>query len=288
MGIQKLNLKEFLKEHKGYKIFKRLEDNTILMLPNGNLVKILDAKLLELISDTGYDLETRLWEVDKLTSFNKFAWPTIMLEDKGKVTSYVMPYIDGVDFTDYYENIYDLSSYANIHSQFETNIKDGNNVGVVFPDLCTTENIRITPEGRAIFIDYDGLQIGKMPGVGFSDFLGFPWEVLTKKYFDHKTKLFTKELDIKSSTFLYFVDVFGVTLASVNRVNPETGLKVTLDEIFSLIRLDDVDVQQKVWKLFQPAIPNEFLGDDLYRLADKYKLALPYPNSPTKMLIKRQ
>lgn len=287
MGIAKLNLKKFLNENKGYKVLKSCDDTTIIKLSNGNLLKILSDQLLKMISNTGYHLETRLNEVENLTDFTSFSWPTIMLEDGGVVKGYVMPFICGVDFTDYYENVFDLISYANIHSQIENNIKDGNNVGIVFPDLCTTENIRITEDGKVFFIDYDGLQIKQMPVVSFSNFLGTPREVLTEKYYDYKSKLFTKELDIKSSIFLYFVDVFKINLAAVNRINPYTGKPVTLDDVFSIIHLDDVDVQQKVWKLFQPSIPNEFLGDALYNLAEKYKLVLPYPNAPTKMLIKK-
>lgn len=287
MGIQKLDLNDFLKQNKGYKVWKRLEDTTLIKLPNGELLKILDKELLKIISDTGYNLETRLGEVDSLTSFTNFPWPTIMLEDKGVVTSYVIPFIPGIDFTDYYENIFDLASYANIHSQIEQNIKDGNDVGIVFPDLCTTENIRVTKDGKVYFIDYDGLQIKQMPAVGFSSFLGTPDQVLKKKYFDPKTDLFTKELDIKSAFFLYFVDTFGIDLAAVNKINPETGDLVTLDDVFAIINLDDVDIQHKVWKLFHPSIPNEFLGDDFYRIAEEYRLVLPFPNAPTKMLIKK-
>jgi len=287
MAIPKLNLREFLNENKGYKILKRCEDTTIIKLPNGDLLKILDDELLEIISDTGYNLETRLGEVDNLIGFTNFSWPTIMLEDDGVVNSYVMPYIPGVDFTDYYENIFDLTSYANIHSQIENNIKEGNNRGIVFPDLCTTENIRITDDGKVVFIDYDGLQIKQMPAVGFSDFLGTPREVMKRKYYDYQSGLFTKELDIKSAIFLYFVDVFGINLSVVNRMNPETGRIVTLDDIFSMINLDDVDIQHKVWKLFQPSIPNEFLGDDFYRLAEKYRLVMPFSDAPIKMLVKK-
>lgn len=287
MAIPKLNLKEFLNENKGYEILKRCKDTTIIKLPNGDLLKILDDELLKIISATGYNLETRLSEVEKLIGFTNFSWPTIMLEDKDIVKAYVMPYIPGVDFTDYYENIFDLTSYAHIHFQIENNIKDGHKVGIVFPDLCTTENIRITDDGKVFFIDYDGLQIKQMPAVGFSDFLGTPIEVLNEKYYDNVSGLFTKELDIKSAIFLYFVDVFGVDLSVVNRINPITGRIVTLDDVFSMINLDDADIQQKVWNLFQFSIPNKFLGEDLYKLAEKYKLVRPFPNVPTKMLIRR-
>ena len=126
-----------------------------------------------------------------------------------------------------------------------------------------------------------------MLAVGYSNFLGTPEEVLNNKYFDFETGLFTKEINIRSAIFLYFVDVFGINLASVNRINPYTGQMVTLDEIFSIINLQDVDIQQKVWKLYQTYIPNEFLGDDIYKLAEQYKLVELFPNAPIKRLVKR-
>lgn len=288
MGMPRLNLEEFLKENRECRILKRCKDTTIIQLSNGELLKILDDELLEKLSDTGFGLEERLNEVQNLSNFN-FALPTRILESDGIVNSYTMPYIPGVDFTDYYENIFDLMSYAKIHSQIENNIKEGNKLGIVFPDLCTTENIRVTDEGKVVFIDYDGLQIKEMPAIGFSDFLGTPEEVLNSKYYDFETGLFTKEIDIKSAIFLYFVDVFGINLASVNRINPYTGQMVTLDDVFSIINLQDVDVQQKVWKLYQTSIPNEFLGDDIYKLAEQYKLIEPYlgVGAGIKKLIKK-
>lgn len=287
MAIPKMNLKEFLKENKGYKVLKRCTDTTIIKLPNGELLKILDKSILDIISNTGYDLETRLCEVDKLTTFTKFAWPTIMLEDEEIVSAYLMPNIQGVDFTDYYENIFDLTSYAKIHSQIQDNIKSGNDVGIVFPDLCTTENIRVTSNHEIFFIDYDSLQIKNMPAVGFSSDLGTPDAIMNEKYYDSELDLFTNNLDIRSSIFLYFLDVFGVNLSKVGIINPATFQRVTLDDIFSLINLDDYDVQQKVWKLFQPSIPNEFLGDDVYKLANKYDLVMTSPELQIKRLIKK-
>lgn len=287
MAISKMNLKEFLKENKGYKVLKRCTYTTIIKLPSGELLKILDKSILDIISNTGYDLETRLCEVDKLTTFTKFAWPTIMLEDEEIVSAYVMPNIQGVDFTDYYENIFDLTSYAKIHSQIQDNIKSGNDVGIVFPDLCTTENIRVTSNHEIFFIDYDSLQIKNMPAVGFSSDLGTPDAIMNEKYYDSELDLFTNNLDIRSSIFLYFLDVFGVNLSKVGIINPATFQRVTLDDIFSLINLDDYDVQQKVWKLFQPSIPNEFLGDDVYKLANKYDLVMTSPELQIKGLIKK-
>lgn len=287
MQLPTFNLNWFLEKNKGYSILKRCKDTTIIQLPNGELLKILDDKLLKTISNTGFCLDERLKEVPNLNQFNNFAFPTRKLESNGIINSYTMSYIPGVDFTDYYENIFDLMSYARVHSQIENNIKEGNKVGIIFPDLCTTENIRITPDGKVIFIDYDGLQIKKMPAVGFSDFLGQPNEILSSKYYDKNTKLFTKEIDIKSAIFLYFIDVFGINLATVNKINPYTQQIVTLDEIFSIINLRNLDIQQKVWKLFQQSIPNEFLEDDIYTLAEQYRLTRDFQIQGIKRLAKR-
>ena len=169
MGIPRLNLDEFLEDNRECKVLKRCKDTMIIQLSNGELLKILDDKLLEKLSDTGFGLEERLNEVPNLSKNINFALPTRQLESNGIVNSYTMPYIPGVDFTDYL-NIFDLMSYAKIHSQIENNIKEGNELGIVFPDLCTTENIRITDEGKVVFIDYDGLQIKEMSAVGIQIF----------------------------------------------------------------------------------------------------------------------
>ncbi len=138
-------------------------------------------------------------------------------------------------------------------------------------------NIRITPNDEVYFLDFDGLQIKNMPAIGYSDFMGTPNEVCTPKYYNFENGLFTPEIDIKSAIFLYFVDVFGAYLTAVNHIDGNTGEMITLDKIFSLINLQDASIQQKVWKLFQENVPNEFLGDDLYRLAEDYKL-MPSPD----------
>ncbi len=76
MEIPKSNLHEFLEKNTGYKILKRREDTIIIQLPDGELLKILNDALLEMIADTGFDLEERLEEIPNLTDFNHFALPT--------------------------------------------------------------------------------------------------------------------------------------------------------------------------------------------------------------------
>ena len=45
-----------------------------------------------------------------------------------------------------------------------------------------------------------------------------------------------------------------------------------LDDVFSSIHLDDWDVMDKVYKSMQDKGTNEYLGDDVFRLADIYQM----------------
>ena len=56
-----------------------------------------------------------------------------------------------------------------------------------------------------------------------------------------------------------------------------------------MIGLDDYDVQNKVWKLLQDNKQNEFLGEDVFRIAENYDLlAIPIAkNTYIKRLIKK-
>lgn len=272
MALPTSDLQEFLAQNKGYKIIDNRENSTIIQLPSGELIKILSEYLLEVISSTGYGLEERLDEAENFTTFKNFSVPTRKLTDKGVVRAYTMPNFPGVDFTNYYVDIFNLMSYAQLHSQIEGNIKQGNELGIVFPDLCTTENIRISKDGKVYFLDYELNQIKHMPAAGFSTLLGTEEEILIPKYFDSKTCLFDKEIDIRSAIILYFIDTFGVNLTAVNKINPHTGNKVTIDLVFQTIDLQEPDIQHKVWKIFQDNEHNEFLGDDMYKIAEKYML----------------
>ena len=128
-------------------------------------------------------------------------------------------------------------------------------------------------KGNVQFIDYDGLQIGGHRALSISTSLGDPTKLINTKY-GTSDLFFTKELDKKSSIILYFLTAFNVNLNTVGIINPDTGTPITLDDVFEIIKLDDPDVCHKVWKTFQDDQQNEFLGDDVFRLADKYDVKI--------------
>lgn len=41
-----------------------------------------------------------------------------------------------------------------------------------------------------------------------------------------------------------------------------------------MINLDDPDICHKVWKLFQEKEDNEFLRDDVFKIAEKYNVGI--------------
>ena len=45
-----------------------------------------------------------------------------------------------------------------------------------------------------------------------------------------------------------------------------------LDLIERQTNLNDPDIMHKIWKLFQEKEENEYLGDDVFRIAEKYNL----------------
>ena len=73
-------------------------------------------------------------------------------------------------------------------------------------------------------------------------------------------------------SLLYFLTAFNVNLNKVGMVNPVTGTVVTLDDLFYAIGLDDSDLCHKVLKTFQRNQSNEFLGDTVYDIAEKYDM----------------
>ena len=72
-------------------------------------------------------------------------------------------------------------------------------------------------------------------------------------------------------------------------INPYTRKRVTLDDIFSCINLDDDDFCHKVSCLFDNNRSNMYLGNDIFRLAEKYKLDVygQSGNCALKRLVKK-
>lgn len=264
-------------------ILKRLNcihanENMLFRMSNGDILKILSPSYIAAFNQcTGNCMEDKILNAKEVSGVLEIIVPKSAMYFGNRFIGYTMEGAVGQSYLDYTKNFTidkqeDLYNYAEMYSAIEKPVRKACNV--VFPDLCTCDNIFISQnsEGyRVQFIDYDGLQVGDQRSFCISSALGEPRDFANKKYLDHNM-LFTKELDKKSLIHLYFLSAFHIDLTQVNKFHLEINGYVTLDDVFSSIHLDDWDVMDKVYKAMQDKGTNEYLGDDVFRLADTYQM----------------
>lgn len=271
-----------------------LVPTTIYRLKDGSIFKMFNAEVLNFFRHLvpNFDIEAKVLSADEM-KIPEIIIPTKAAYTNGLFTGYVMPAAKGITFTEHDENKtlperVDLLQYAKEHNELEQIVKRSNNQGIVFPDLCTCENIFIHQDGFSL-IDYDGLQIGDHATYSFSTSLGEQDQYDTPKYMNEG--LYTPNLDKKSLITLYFSTAFNVNLLAIGKTDPYTGKKITLETIANIICLDDSDFLHKVWQSLQPTGENEYLEYDVFRIADKYNVQISRepvsPNCYLKRLIKK-
>lgn len=247
----------------------------VYRLRDGSILKVFDTEFLRIFDSIGLNFEQKILDAKKIPNAKEILIPTAVAYKDGSFAGYVMPSANGVDYNTFDDSLspgdrVDLFGYAKRHYSIESVLVRAENV--VFPDLCTCDNIFIDKDGRVQFIDYDGLQVGSHPSYVMSCAMGEQIQYYIPKYWDGE--LFNKNLDKRSSIFLYFISALGINLATVGQINPRTGKVITVDDVFEVINLDDSDICQKVWKAFQPNEENEFLRDDVFKIAEKYNLRI--------------
>ena len=264
----------------------------IFQLRNGDILKIFHSFILELYKQSNLKLEEKIISAKPIKTVPEIIVPNMAIYSNDEFVGYALKKADGMNYNDYDDTLpqkefSNLKRYAKEYEKLEDIIKRGNKEKIVFPDFCTCDNIFIDKKGNFSLIDYDGLQIGDFITPVLSSSLGNQEQYNCCKY--QKNNLFTPELDKKSLITLYFLSAFNIDINKAGTLNPITREIVTLDDIFEMIGLDDYDVQNKVWKLFQDNKQNEFLGEDVFRIAENYDLlAIPIAkNTYIKRLIKK-
>ena len=263
---------------------------TVYLLRDGRYLKIFNVTILnECKDECGIDIEKKILVSDKEKVPNEILKPEVAIYSGNVFCGFISSAAKGISHNVWEaklteEQRMDLSLYADVSSKLEKIVRYTPHI--VYPDICTCDNIFIDEnDGNKIqLIDYDGLQIRGNKAVAISTSLGEPMQyIMSKKYY--RNGLFTKELDKKSLLILYFLVTFNVDLNKVGTLNPYTGLFVTLDDIFESINLTDVDVMHKVWKTFNNQVQNEWLGNDVFRLAEDYSMQIK-PSSIKGLYIK--
>lgn len=240
---------------------------------DGEILKLFMPQYLEVLKTVNICMEQKILDAKSETDIPELLIPTsAVYTPNHQFVGYTLLQAKGIDYNKYnnlsLEEQSDLYHYAEIYKKIETPIRQASHL--VFPDLCTLDNIFIDEDKNIQFIDYDGIQVGHHKSISISSSLGDPMQYMNSKYMQHN--FYTKELDKKSLIILYFLDTFHANLNKVGSIDPATGQRVTLDDFFECIQLDDCDVMNKVWKLFQNNKENEYLGDDVFHIAENYQM----------------
>lgn len=262
-------------EIKNAKFMSHSEMATVVSLQDGGILKVFEPGMLGLMKSVGIDTEKKILDAKPIKGSPEILIPTSAAYfPNGKFIGYTINRANGIDYNEYDDKLSlrqrsDLYMYASDHDKIEAVLR--RNCNIVFPDFCTCDNIFFDEDGNVQFIDYDGLQVGPHKTICFSTSLGD-----AENYFYNpkycRNGHFTKELDKKSSIVLYFLTTFNANLSKVGMPHPRTGIPVTLDDFFRAINLDDPDLCHKVWKTFQNDQQNDFLGDTVYDIAEKYDM----------------
>lgn len=248
-------------------------NSAIYKIRSGEILKTFTPDYLDFLDKNEANLEKRILSSKGITDVPEIITPTSAGYSRGNFIGFTTKNVEGYNLGQLVSVLplefrSDLSWYAALYDSIESPVKRATNI--VFPDLCTIENIMVTNGGNIKLIDYDGLQVGQDKSIIISSMLGDQ-----NQYNNHKyciDDLYTKELDIKSLIMLYFLITFNVNLNFIGKKSIVTGKEITLDDIFDQIGLDDQDIMHKVWKSMQSTGKNEYLGNDVYRISEMYDM----------------
>ena len=178
---------------------------------------------------------------------------------------------------------YDFAPRTEVFTKLENTIKS--EPRIVFPDIASKGNVLVDSNGEVYVVDIGGMQVDdRFMADSYSTFA----EGITEfdrdkndgvKYFLNGNPFHhTKELDKASLISLYFETVFD---QDVNQILGRCGTSEErtrmIEELFNLIGFENEDaLAHALWKIWEP-IPNDWLGDIVPSIADKYKIVSQRP-----------
>lgn len=268
-------------DFKNSEVIAKTDNAIIYKLNNGLIFKRFWPEVIRKhkeYKNIGMDIEDKILNAKPLKNSPEILTPLYAgYNQNGEFMGYSMPYAEGISYDRWRKKLslseqQDLNGYGNIYSKLEDVVR--RNEDIVFPDFCTCDNIYVNTSRDIQLIDYDGLQIAPYKSISFSTSIGSPIDYIdNEKYMDSQFN-FTKELDKKSLIFLYYLTTFNVDLVNIGKIDPSSQKYLSLYDLFNLIGLDDMDLCHKTWKVFQNNQENDYLGDDVFRIAETYDLKI--------------
>ncbi len=280
---------------------KLLSENSIskvYRLCNGEILKMFNPNILNIYNNVGGNVEKKILEAEALPNIPEIIIPNkAVYDEKGRFIAYTSSYIEGLNLGQYYDSLTkndrnSLYFFATLFEKLESVVSRANEEGFVFPDLVNPGNFIFDKNGNFKLIDYDGMQIRDNKSMVISRVLSVDEKYNRVSKYGNGYFLYTPELDKKSIILLYIILVFHVRFAAIGQKSYHTGEVITLDYIFDYIGLDDEKFKNKIYKIYNDNEKNEFISEDINRLADMYelrsKVALTKDSGVCKYLIKKR
>ena len=256
-------------------------DGNLYRLSDGSILKLFNAVYLDSYKRQNIDLKEKMLQVETIHH------PRIIVPDRmccmdDDVVGYIRRDVSGRSFTEFFSNESDndkvnLYRYALIHHNLESVVEECSDI--VFPCLCDETGIYLEQDFKPYFVNFEELQHGTFRAGRVSKKLGLRTDSNDSRYLSDG--LFTKNLDKMSSIYLYFLNTFNVDLSKID--------STSVGEVFNRLGLKDDDICHKVWSLFNKDYDNDFLGDDVFRIAEEYEMRVVFNTRTTcvKRLVKK-
>lgn len=256
-------------------------DGNLYRLSDGSILKLFNAVYLDSYKRQNIDLKEKMLQVETIHH------PRIIVPDRmccmdDDVVGYIRRDVSGRSFTEVFSNESDndkvnLYRYALIHHNLESVVEECSDI--VFPCLCDETGIYLEQDFKPYFVNFEELQHGTFRAGRVSKKLGLRTDSNDSRYLSDG--LFTKNLDKMSSIYLYFLNTFNVDLSKFD--------STSVREVFNRLGLKDDDICHKVWSLFDKDYDNDFLGDDVFRIAEEYDMRVVFNTRTTcvKRLVKK-
>ena len=255
------------------------------------IIKIYNPLYLNISKLNNIDIEEKILSARKFESIPEIEIPVSALYDINtkRFVGIKSNYIKGITRDNFIKENRNYESIIKDYDYFEDIFKRAEKQSIVFPDFANYKNIMISKDKNGTktmnLIDYDGIQTDKFPTMTHATVLDplidsptlmskeeieSRYLIFTPKY--KKRDFFTQELNIYSEYVLFFLDLFNVSISQINQPLPYSNGILTFDMFFKTIGLNDDDLQNKIWKLFQQNEKNEFIGNDKYTILEKYDI----------------
>ncbi len=255
-------------------------DGNLYRLSDGSILKLFNAVYLGSYKRQNIDLKEKLLQADTI-SHSRIVIPDKICCMDDDVAGYIRRDVSGRSFMDVFSDESDndkvnLYRYALIHHNLESVV--GECSDIVFPCLCDGTGIYLEQDFKPYFVNFEELQHGTFRAGRVSKKLGLGGFNGSKYLSDG---LFTKNLDKMSSIYLYFLNTFNVDLSKTD--------STSVGEVFNRLGLNDDAICHKVWSLFDKDSDNDFLGDDVFRIAEEYDMRVVFNTGTTcvKTLVKK-